>query len=700
MDLFFNFIDRGSELWLECDYNTGLFDSATIDRWFGHLNAILQACAQDLAQPCTAVSLLTAAQQQEILVDWNQTATNYPRNASVHRVFEQQTALTPDAVALIAGEHQLTYAELNEKANQLAHYLIRSGIQPGTRVALCADRSAEIIVSLLAILKTGAAYVPIDPSYPAHRLTYLMQDSAAKMLLTRSTIASKLPPLDTHILLLDHEWPTIALEETANLSHEGHAEDLAYVMYTSGSTGNPKGVLVPHRAINRLVKNNSFASFTADEVFLQLAPLSFDAATFEIWGALLNGGQLVLAIGERITPEDIGRHIKEYGVTTLWLTAALFHLIATEHIEILRPLRQLLAGGDVLSLTHVRRVCEQLPHLKLINGYGPTENTTFTCCHPITLESTAYGTVPIGRPIANTRIYILDANMRPVPPGVTGELYAAGDGLAMGYLNTPELTATKFINHTFADGRSERMYRTGDLARYRADSTVEFLGRMDTQVKIRGYRIELAEIEYALEQSSKVRSAVVVVRTDWVTPNDTPGDKRLVAYVIPEQPGDDAALIQELRQYLQERLPDYMRPAAIMVLESFPRTVNGKIDRRALPAPVPEQLLRKRTIVYPRNQNEEALAGIWTKVLGLKEISVEDSIFELGGDSLLIFRITTLANQAGLKVNARHFFQHRTIASICAQLEETGASSAKSNTIAPIQAIPRSQHRQKLQTLK
>jgi len=700
MDLFFNFVDRGAELWLECDYNTGLFDSATIDRWFGHLNAILQAFAQDLTQPCTDVSLLTRMQQQEILVDWNRTSTDYPRNNSIHRIFEQQVIQTPDSIALIAGKHNLTYAEINEKANQLAHYLIRAGIRPGARVALCADRSAEVIVSLLAILKTGAAYVPIDPSYPAQRLIYLISDSAAKILLTRSTIADKLPQLDTNVLLLDQEWPTIALESSSNLSHDGHAEDLAYVMYTSGSTGNPKGVLVPHRAIARLVKNNSFASFSADEVFLQLAPLSFDAATFEIWGAFLNGGRLVLATGERITPEDIGLHIKEHGVTTLWLTAALFHLIATEHIEILRPLRQLLAGGDVLSLTHVRRVCEQLPHLKLINGYGPTENTTFTCCHTVTLESTTAGTVPIGRPIANTRIYILDSNMRPVPPGATGELYAAGDGLALGYLNAPELTAAKFIDHIFTNDCSERLYRTGDLARYRADGTIEFLGRMDTQVKIRGYRIELAEIEYALEQSPKVRSAIVAVRTDWVTPNDTPGDKRLVAYVIPEQPGDNNSLMEELRQYLLERLPEYMRPAAMMVLESFPRTVNGKIDRRALPAPVPEQLLRKRTIVYPRNQNEEILAGIWTKTLALKEVGVEDSIFELGGDSLLIFRITTLANQAGLKVNARHFFQHRTIAGICSQLEETATISVKANAVAPIQAIPRSQYRQKLQSLK
>lgn len=699
MDLFFNFIDRGNELWLECDYSTSLFDSATIDRWFGHLNAILQSFAQDMTQACTEISLLTADQEQEILTAWNQTATEYPRTSSVHRIFEQQAAQTPNAVALIAGEHRLTYAELNDKANQLARYLLQTGLRTGSRVALCADRSPEVIVSLLAILKTGSVYVPIDPSYPAERLTYLLKDSAAELLLSRSTIAEKLPAVDTKLILLDREWPAIAIESTTNLSHSGSAEDIAYVMYTSGSTGTPKGVLVPHRAISRLVKNNHFASFSADEVFLQLAPLSFDAATFEIWGALLNGGQLVMAMGERITPEDIGRHISTYGVTTLWLTAALFHLIATEHLEILRPLRQLLAGGDVLSFTHVRRVCEQLPHLKLINGYGPTENTTFTTCHHITLESIASGTVPIGRPIANTRIYILDQKMKPVPAGVAGELYAAGDGLATGYLNAPELTQAKFIEHTFSNGVKERLYRTGDLARYRADGTVEFLGRIDTQVKIRGYRIELGEIEYALEQSPKVRSAVVAVRTDWVTPNDTPGDKRLVAYVIPEQAGDQQHLAQELRQYLQEKLPDYMRPAAIMLMDSFPRTVNGKIDRRALPAPAAEQLLRKQSTVRPRNQKEQLMADLWSKLLGLKEVGVEDSIFELGGDSLLIFRITTQANQAGLKVNARHFFQYRTIAAICAQLEEADPTANAKEKAGQIQAIPRSLHRQKVQLI-
>jgi amino acid adenylation domain-containing protein len=704
MDLFFNFIDRGNELWLDCDYNTGLFDAATIDRWFGHLNAILQAFVADAEQPAAEVSLLTPEQMQQILVTWNQTETVYPRELSIQRIFEQQVERTPDAIAIVGGNSSLTYFELNEKANQLAHFLQKTGVTSGDRVAVCLNRSLEVIVSLIGILKTGAAYVPVDPSYPPSRLAFLIQDSQAKVLLTQRSIASELPAVATNVIVLDQEWPIIALEAHDNLLVPHRPDQLAYVMYTSGSTGNPKGVLIPHRSILRLVKNNPFASFSSDEVFLQLAPISFDAATFEIWGALLNGGKLVLGPVDRVTPEEIGTLIATQRVTTIWLTAALFHLMVTEHLEALRPLRQLLAGGDVLSVVHCRTVCEKLPHIKLINGYGPTENTTFTCCHTITIESLQGGTVPIGRPIANTRIYILDASRKPVPPGVTGELYAAGDGLGLGYLNSRELTADKFLDHTFetAPGvtRTEKLYRTGDLSRYRADGVVEFLGRADTQVKIRGYRIELAEIENALERSPLVRAAVVAVRTDWVSAFDAPGDKRLAAYVIPTQKEDAATLVPLLRKHLQEQLPDYMQPAAVMLLENFPRTINGKIDRRALPAPVPEQLMRARSIVYPRTPIQETLAGIWSKVLGVKEISIDDTIFELGGDSLLIFRIITLANQAGLKLTARHVFQYRTVAAICEQLESDSNLQVAQNSVGAIQAIPRSLHRRPQTTLK
>jgi len=714
MDLFFNFIDRGSELWLDVDYNTGLFEAATIERWFIHLNALLNAFVANAEQPVEQVSLLTAEQTQKILVDWNATDAAYSRDLPIHQVFEAQVNRTPGAIALVGSNASLTYFELNEKANQLAHFLRNSGVTSGDRVAVSLNRSLEVIVSLLAILKAGAAYVPVDPSYPASRLSFLVQDSQAKVLLTQRSIASDLPSLATNIIVLDQDWPIIALESPHNpdkTSHSHHPDQLAYVMYTSGSTGNPKGVLVPHRAVLRLVQNNPFASFAADEVFLQLAPISFDAATFEIWGALLNGGKLVLGPTDRVTPEEIGRLIGAHGVTTVWLTAALFHLIVTEHLEVIRPLRQLLAGGDVLSVAHTRKVCEELPHIKLINGYGPTENTTFTCCHHIAVDSLTGGTVPIGKPIANTRVYILDANRNPVPPGVTGELYAAGDGLALGYLNSPELSAEKFIEHTFETGsgkvRKERLYRTGDLARYRskdADGTIEFLGRGDTQVKIRGYRIELAEIENALERSPLVRAAVVAVRTDWVSAYDAQGDKRLAAYVIPSVSGDlstlAAQLVPQLRKHLQEQLPDYMQPAAIMLLESLPRTINGKVDRRALPAPIQEQQMRARSIVYPRTPMQETLASIWAKVLGVKEVSIDDTIFELGGDSLLIFRIITLANQAGLKLTARHVFQHRTVAAICEQLDLDSTGQVAQNNVGAIKAIPRSQHRRPQTTLK
>lgn len=687
MDLFFNFVDRGTELWLDCDYNTGLFEETTITRWFGHLEAILRAMVDDVRRPLREISLLSPRQTEEILVAWNSTAAEYPRYSSVHRVFEQQATLTPNRVA-VTGERALTYSELNEKANQLARYLQTSGVKPGARIAFCLERSLEAVVSMLAILKTGASYIPVDQSYPAARLSYLIEDSRAEALLCHRAFAARLPGIQTNVICLDVDWPSVALQDTANPSVKGEATDAAYIMYTSGSTGNPKGVVIPHRAVLRLVRSNSVINFSPDEVFLQLAPLSFDAATFEIWGPLLNGGRLVLGPAGRVPPEEIGSLIKTHGITTAWLTAALFHLMASEHMNELRPLRQLVAGGDALSAAHVRLVCEELPQLRLINGYGPTENTTFTCCHLITLDSLRAGTVPIGRPIANTRVYILDAERKVVAPGVVGELYAAGDGLALGYLNAPELNAEKFCDHIFETGLSERLYRTGDLARYRSDGVIEFLGRADTQVKVRGYRIELAEIEHALERSPLVRSAVVSVRTDWVAAHDTPGDKRLAAYIVPAQSGDPIPLLEAVRKHLQERLPEYMQPAAIVVLENLPRTLNGKVDRRALPAPKPEQLMRQRAVIYPRNPREESLAAIWAKVLDIQEVGVEDSIFELGGDSLLIFRITTLARQAGLAVSAQQIFQYRTIAAICAQLEARPQESG-TQTVKTIQAVPR-----------
>jgi acyl-coenzyme A synthetase/AMP-(fatty) acid ligase len=442
------------------------------------------------------------------------------------------------------------------------------------------------------------------------------------------------------------------------------------------------------------VKNTNFASFGPDEVFLQLAPISFDASTLEIWGALLNGGKLVLMPGTKPSPEEIGNAIRQYGITTMWLTAALFHLMVMDHLERLQPLRQLLAGGDVLSVAHVRKLLTASPHIRLINGYGPTENTTFTCCHTIRLEDLERGSVPIGRPIANTRVYILDPQGRPTPVGVAGELHAAGDGLALGYLHAPELTAAKFVTLELGAAGNERLYKTGDLARFANDGTIEFLGRSDNQIKIRGFRVELGEIEAAAEQYPDVRAAVVCARPDWMSAEDIPGDKRVALYAIPRDGVAPSDFKRGLRQYLASQLPEHMQPQAIVLLTAFPRTVNGKVDYRALPAPEAERALRAQPEDTPRSEVEVKLAAIWSKVLHVPEIGIHDSIFELGGDSLSIFRITTQANQAGIRVTAKHIFQYKTIAALAPQVEAGDDPKRDASSSLPsIQAVDRGRFR-------
>jgi acyl-coenzyme A synthetase/AMP-(fatty) acid ligase len=402
--------------------------------------------------------------------------------------------------------------------------------------------------------------------------------------------------------------------------------------------------------------------------------------------------------GTKPSPEEIGAAIHQHGVTTLWLTAALFHLMVMDHIDALKPLRQLLAGGDVLSVAHVRTLLEAAPALRLINGYGPTENTTFTCCHTIQLADLDRGTVPIGRPIANTRVYLLDEALRPVPVGVPGELCAAGDGLAIGYLNAPELNTSKFIEvqlQTGANTIAERVYRTGDLARYTANGAIEFLGRRDAQIKIRGYRIEPGEIEHVAEQFPEVRAAVACAHADWTTTEDVPGDKRLALYAIPRNGMEPAQLTSQLRDFLRSQLPEHMQPQAIVLVPSFPRTANGKVDYRALPAPDPYPAAVQRTIQSPRTPLEEQLMGIFRRVLGITTLSVDDSIFELGGDSLSIFRITTQATQMGVPVTAKQLFQSKTIAAVAAEIEKVKSEDAgtKASATHTIKAVARDRFR-------
>jgi len=458
--------------------------------------------------------------------DCNNSVADHPLDLCIHRLFEEQVRRKPDAIAVVFENQQLSYRELNERSNQLAHYLRKRGVKPEVSVGICIERSVELIVGLLGILKAGGAYLPLDRAYPEQRLRLMLEEAKAPVILADGIRPDQLPSGDSELILLRGHQKYLQRESTANPEHWSDQRGLAYVMYTSGSTGMPKGVLVTHGAVVRLVKEPNYATLNADEVFLQLAPISFDASTFEIWGSLLNGARLLVMPPGLPTLEGLGGLIKRKGVTTLWLTAGLFHQMVETQMESLAGVRQLLAGGDVLSVTHCQKVAEHLSGCKLINGYGPTENTTFTCCYTVMPGETFERSVPIGRPISKTDIHILDSHMAAVPFGAAGELYVGGVGLARGYLQDPRLTAEKFAPDPFSRIPGSRLYRTGDQVRSRADGNIEFLGRIDQQVKIRGYRIELGEIEHSLSQYPAVSECVVIAR------EDEPGDKRLVAYVV------------------------------------------------------------------------------------------------------------------------------------------------------------------------
>jgi amino acid adenylation domain-containing protein len=576
-------------------------------------------------------------------------------------LFENQVARTPEAVAIVFDDSQVTYWELNELANRLAHHLQKLEVRPETLVGLYLEQSVEMVVGLLGILKAGCAYVPLDPEYPTERLEFMLRDTALQVLVTQSALSQRLSN-PGQVVYLDGDRKIVEKGADRNPVSLTQAKNLAYVMYTSGSTGQPKGVCVTHRAVIRLVRGTSYAKFSSEEVFLQLAPLGFDASTFEIWGALLHGARLVVLTAQQPTLDEIGEAIRLYQITSLWLTAVVFHIMVSERIEALKPLRQLLAGGDVLSLSHVETARRELNGCRLINGYGPTEGTTFSCCYEVPLEDALGDTVPIGRPISNTTIYILDAHQQPVPIGVRGELYIGGDGLARGYWNRPELTADKFVPHPFTNQSGARLYQTGDWARYRPDGHIEFLGRMDNQVKIRGYRIELSEIEATLEQQESVRQAIVLARETAL------GDKQLVAYVIPAKKGAPAN--EELRAKLAARLPDYMIPNLYVLLEAFPLTPNGKVDRKALPPPVWKKRGRTGTTVTPRTHTEKKLAEIWCQLLGLEEVTIHDHFFALGGHSLLAMRLSTRIHLVlGVNFPISEIFEAPTLESLAKRIE-------------------------------
>jgi amino acid adenylation domain-containing protein len=655
--------EREDGLTLALEYSAELFEAATAGRLLGHYRTLLEGALAEPDQLVARLPVLTSAQRQQILVAWNDRKAPL-RDVCVHELFEAQAKRTPEATAVVFGDRQLRYRELNERANQLAHHLRALGVGPEVRVGLCLERSLEMIVGLLGILKAGGASVPLDPTDPADRLAFLLHDTQTPLLLTQTQLRARLPDTQARLLCLDAEAALLAQQDCSNPVSGARPENLFAIHYTSGSTGQPNGVQVVHRGVIRLLCGVDYVRLDATQTLLHHSPLAFDASTFEIWGALLHGARCVL-FPERIpSVEPLGRLLAEQRVSVLWLTSALFNAIVDEAPEILRGVRQLLVGGEALSLGHVRRALEQLPETELCNGYGPTEGTTFSCCYLIPRDLDArVASVPIGRPLANTQVYVLDAELQPVPVGVPGELYLSGAGLARGYLNRPERTAERFIPHPFVQERETRLYRTGDRVRWLPDGNLEFLGRLDQQVKLRGFRVELGEVEAVLAQHPAVAQAVATVR------EARPGDRWLVAYVVGKAGAKPEP--QALREFLRQQLPEYMIPAAFLVLDAIPLTSNGKIDRRSLPPPDWGGAEQEQTRAEPRNDIERRLAAIWAELLQRERVGVQDNFFDLGGHSLLAIQLfARIEKSFGQSLPLATLFQGGTIERLAALLDE------------------------------
>ncbi|AGC42721.1 non-ribosomal peptide synthetase [Myxococcus stipitatus DSM 14675] len=661
-------------------YNADLFEPATVQRI---AECFLELSRNLVASPearLSSLSLLPEAARQRMLVEWNQTAVEFPREACVHHLFEAQVALRPDAVALEFGEQRWSYRALDARANQLAWALRARGVGADTLVAVCLERSVELIVALLGILKAGGAYVPLDSSYPARRWEQMLEDSAPRLLLTTRALSAQLPEssLPELMLLEDlrwEEWPST----TSRMPVSGR--NLAYVDFTSGSTGRPKGVAVEHRGVLRLLYGAPYARLGPEETFLLIAPISFDASTLEVWGPLCLGGRLVVFPPRSPSELDLLKDVlRRHSVTLLHLTAGLFSQMVELEMEGLKGVRQLLTGGDVVSAPHVRRVLEELG-IPVTACYGPTESTLFTSTHRMARVEDVGASVPIGRPIGNTQVYVLDAGLEPVPVGVAGELFIGGDGLARGYLRQPDVTADRFIPNPFSTVSGERLYRTGDLARWRVDGVLEFLGRRDSQVKVRGYRIELGEVEAALLAHPSVKDGLVVAR-------DGVGGKRLVAYYVEHAETPDAPVVKE---WLKQRLPEFMVPSAFVKLDALPLTANGKVDRKALPSPEQEGAAGDEA-QGPRSVMEGLVARIWMPLLGVARVGVKDDFFALGGHSLLATRVVSRLREAlGREVPVRMLFEAPTLESLAERLEAMKATTLGTKQAPALVRVPRSE---------
>ncbi len=635
----------------------------------------------DPTQPLSALPLLTDAERQQILFAWNDTHVAYPRTETLAHLFEAQVERTPGASAITFHDTSLSYQDLNAQANQFARYLQGQGIQSGARIALCHERSHELIVALLGILKAGGTYIPLDPAYPADRLAFMLADSQAAVLVTQQHLLERLPHT-TNVICLDREWQTIKQESTENLPCLVNGEDPAYMLYTSGSTGTPKGVLGTHRAaLNRFNWMWRTYPFAPGEVCCQKTTLSFVDSVWEIFGPLLQG------IASVIIPDDIVKDPQQFvqilaahSVTRIVLVPSLLRVLLDNESSLkerLPALKYWICSGEALPLELVRHFQQQLPTCVLLNLYGSSEVAADATCYEIK-GNAERSCVPIGRPIDNTQIYLLDRHMQLVPVGVSGELYIGGDGLALGYFNRPELTAAKFVHHPFSVQPGNLLYKTGDWARYLPDGAIEYLGRLDHQVKVRGIRIELGEIESVLSQHPMVCEAVVIAR------EDVPGDQRLVAYVVLHD--GKTSSNAELRPYLAVRLPAYMLPSTYVYLDALPLTPNGKVDRRALPVPAASREVVSATYVEPQSTVHHQLVQIWEELLNVRPIGIRDDFFALGGHSFLATRLMARIEQVcGKKLPLSILFEAATIEHLANVLQQIESQVA--TTRAPIIAV-------------
>jgi len=629
-----------------------------------HYCALLGALIANPDKPISEPCFLSQSEKDRQVAAWNDTRTDYPRNACIVELFEEIVREHADRIAIVDGEEQFTYAALNERAELLAEYLEQRGVKSNDRVGLALERSIGMVVAMLGILKTGAAYVPLDTEYPAERLRFMVDDTELSAIVTDPDHAPKLPSGAPIVVMEDAERATGRRDHA-----KATAESTAYIMYTSGSTGVPKGVEVTQRGVIRLVRNATYVNFGPGEVFAQISNSSFDAITFEVWGALLNGGRLVILPTEVVlSPEAFAAAIEKHQLSAMFLTSSLFNVMAGRCPHAFRTVRHLLVGGDAVDPRWARHVLQTAPLDRIINGYGPTECTTFSVTQDIREVPEGAKLVPIGRPLSNSQAYVLDWNMQPAPVGVPGELYLGGDGLAKGYWNQPELTRERFVPSPFDPSGNARLYKTGDLARYREDGVVECLGRTDHQVKIRGFRIEMGEIETVLRQHPMVRDAAVVVG------EDASGAKTLWAYAAtgPEAKPNWS----DVRRFLRERLPEFMLPSACLFLDKMPLSPNGKVDRKKLPPLEPAVVARSGAGAAPGTEAEAAVAAVWKKVLGGNAIGLDDNFFEVGGNSLLIAEVESeLRPHFGTQFTITDLFEHPTVRTLAARL--TGANKER-----------------------